>query len=125
MGEPGPAATLRFGDDVPAHDRARIASTVGVLGVPGLDGAAVHVLAGGASNANYVLEPPGGARLVLRIARPADRFGIDRFRGLVFVGIGRFWLRTESNCAHAWPQQYHRNSDYRPQQWLFVGIVFP
>ncbi len=80
MPERDPDALIHAAD-VPAADRARLDAIVGALGAPGLAGAAVRLLAGGASNANYLLETRAGERLVLRVARPADRFGIDRWQG--------------------------------------------
>lgn len=106
MGAVG-AGDLLFADDVPPVDRPRAAAILLALGYPGLDGAAVRSLAGGASNANYLVETASGTRLVLRIARPADRFGIDRFRGadaqraVASIGLAPALLGAALPAGHA------------------------
>ncbi len=72
-----------FDDAIAATEREHIARILDGfdLGTP-LAGR-IEVLAGGASNANYVLTEPSGDRFVLRVASPTgERLGVDRWRGV-------------------------------------------
>lgn len=74
---------LEFADAVPAGERSRIARILDGFDLAEPLVAHVDVLAGGASNANYLLTAATGARLVLRVASPTgERLGVDRWRGV-------------------------------------------
>ena len=103
------ARIVEFTGDVAATERLRIAGVLASLDLPVLrDGARVDVLAGGASNANYVLTAATGERMVLRVAKSAvERFGIDRWRGAdaqraaASVGVAPALLAAALPAGHA------------------------
>ncbi len=75
---------VTFDASVPATRRDEIAALLRAFDLAELRaGCAVAVLAGGASNANYLVGGSDGCRSVLRVAsQGVERFGIDRARGL-------------------------------------------
>jgi thiamine kinase-like enzyme len=75
---------MTFDGSVPEARRDEIAALLRAFGLAEhRDGCTIAVLAGGASNANYLVTAADGERSVLRVAsQGVERFGIDRARGL-------------------------------------------
>jgi thiamine kinase-like enzyme len=103
------SSVVEFASGVGAAEQQRIAGVLAALDLPVLRaGARVEVLAGGASNANYVLTASSSERLVLRVAKSAvERFGIDRWRGadaqrsVASVGLAPALLAAALPAGHA------------------------
>lgn len=74
---------LAFADDIDPGARDRILRVVGGFDLRQPLSADVSILAGGASNANYLLTAADGSRLVLRIASDTgERLGYSRWQGV-------------------------------------------
>lgn len=77
------AVELAFGDAIAPAERDRIGRVLGGFDLGDPLSAEVSILAGGASNANYLLTAPDGGRRVLRIAsRTGERLGYSRWQGV-------------------------------------------
>jgi thiamine kinase-like enzyme len=76
-------AELEFAEAIPPGEQDRIARIIGGFDLGEPLAASVSILAGGASNANYLLTSRDGRRLVLRLAsRTGERLGYSRWRGV-------------------------------------------
>ncbi len=74
---------LAFAGDIAGGDRERILRVLGGFDLGEPLAGDVSILAGGASNANYLLTAPDGGRRVLRIAsRTGERLGYSRWQGV-------------------------------------------
>ena len=74
---------LAFADDIAPAARQLILRVLGGLDLGEPLRADVAILAGGASNANYLLTAADGSRRVLRIAsRTGERLGYSRWHGV-------------------------------------------
>jgi thiamine kinase-like enzyme len=81
-GRVGPAE-LEFAETIAPGEQDLIARVIGGFDLSEPLFASVSILAGGASNANYLLTSKDGRRLVLRIAsRTGERLGYSRWRGV-------------------------------------------
>ncbi len=73
---------LAFADDIAAVARDRIGRVLGGFDLAEPLSADISILAGGASNANYLLTAADGSRRVLRIASSTgERLGYSRWQG--------------------------------------------